>query len=289
MNLLPGKTTKDPLSTLNAQSRQGDIYFSLLKLMLLLLFAVFVFLPFYHVVVLSFQSTLSRPDIASGEFSWVNYQNIFASETLRDALLNSVSYVLINIAITIPVAFPAAYAFSRYSFLGDKHLFLAFIVFRITPPVVLSMPVFQLFASLDLINQAAGIALAHCLFNIPITIWILESFMSAIPRELDETAYIDGYSLPRFFYKIFVPMMMPGIGVAAFFCFMFSWVEVVFARVLTITNGKPISMAINALFSFRTDFGLVMAMTVVSLLPGLIMIWFVRNHIARGFKIGRHD
>ena len=83
-------------------------------------------------------------------------------------------------------------------------------------------------------------------------------------------------------------MMMPGIGVAAFFCFMFSWVEVVFARVLTITNGKPISMALNALFGFRTDFGLIMAMTVVSLLPGILMIWFVRNHIARGFKIGRH-
>jgi glycerol transport system permease protein len=77
--------------------------------------------------------------------------------------------------------------------------------------------------------------------------------------------------------------MAPGIGVAAFFCFIFSWVEVVFARILTVTAGKPITMAINALFGFQTDIGLVMAMTVVSLLPGLGMIWFVRNHIARGF------
>jgi glycerol transport system permease protein len=60
-------------------------------------------------------------------------------------------------------------------------------------------------------------------------------------------------------------------------------VEVVFARILTVTAGKPITMAINALFGFQTDIGLVMAMTVVSLLPGLGMIWFVRNHIARGF------
>lgn len=270
------------------RSAQGEVYFSLMKLMLLLLFAVFLFLPFYHVVLLSFQSTVERSEIVTGEFTWINYFNIFNSHVLRDALVNSVCYVLINIAITIPVALPAAYAFSRFTFVGDKHLFLAFIVFRITPPVVLSMPIFQLFASFELINQAAGIALAHCLFNIPITIWILESFMSAIPKELDETAFIDGYTLPRFFTKILIPMMMPGIGVAAFFCFMFSWVEVVFARVLTITNGKPISMAINSLFSFRTDFGLIMAMTVVSLLPGLLMIWFVRNHIARGFKIGLH-
>ena len=71
----------------------------------------------------------------------------------------------------------------------------------------------------------------------------------------------------------------------AFFCFIFSWVEVVFARILTVTAGKPVTMAINALFGFQTDIGLVMAMTVFSLLPGLAMIYFVRNHIARGFVI----
>ena len=70
-----------------------------------------------------------------------------------------------------------------------------------------------------------------------------------------------------------------------FFCFIFSWVEVVLARILTVTAGKPITMAINALYEFQTDIGLVMAMTVVSLIPGLAMIWFVRNHIARGFVI----
>ena len=85
--------------------------------------------------------------------------------------------------------------------------------------------------------------------------------------------------------KLLVPAIAPGIGVAAFFCFIFSWVEVVFARILTVTAGKPITMAINALFSFRTDMGLVMAMTVFSLIPGVAMIYFVRNHIARGFVI----
>jgi glycerol transport system permease protein len=73
--------------------------------------------------------------------------------------------------------------------------------------------------------------------------------------------------------------------VTVFFCFIFSWVEVVLARILTVTAGKPITMAINALYGFRTDIGLVMALTVVSLIPGVAMIWFVRNYIARGFVI----
>lgn len=258
----------------------------LYRFVLVTLFLAFIILPFIQVIDVSFHATLAHPGIRPGDFSWINYQNIWLRPELRASIVNSVLYVLINIAITIPVALPAAYAFSRYRFLGDQHLFLALIAFRITPPVVLSLPLFQLFAHLGLINSVTGIALAHCLFNIPITIWILQSFMDAVPRETDETAFIDGYSIPGYLLKILIPMITPGIGIAAFFCFMFSWVEVVFARILTVTSGKPISMAINALFGFTTDSGLIMAMTTVSLIPGLVMIFFVRNHLSRGFRIG---
>ena len=79
--------------------------------------------------------------------------------------------------------------------------------------------------------------------------------------------------------------MAPGIAVACLFRYMFSWVEVVFARILTVTAGKPISMAISALFTFGTDLGLVMAITVLSIIPGALTIHFVRNHIAKGFMI----
>jgi len=142
-----------------------------------------------------------------------------------------------------------------------------------TPPVVMVLPVFLIFSALDLINKPLAIALAHCLFNVPISIWVLESFISAIPKELDETAFIDGYSFFGFFTRLLIPLMAPGIAVACFFCFMFSWVEVVFARILTVTAGKPIYTAIAALFTFRTDIGLVMAMTVLSIIPRALMIY----------------
>jgi glycerol transport system permease protein len=147
------------------------------------------------------------------------------------------------------------------------------------------LPIFILFAQFNLINAPIGIALVHCLFNVPIAIWILESFIAAVPSEFDEMACLDGHSWVSFFFRHLIPAIAPGIGVSAFFCFVFSWVEVVFARILTVTSGKPITMAISALFSFRTDMGLVMAMTVISLLPGLGMIYFVRNYISRGFII----
>jgi glycerol transport system permease protein len=156
---------------------------------------------------------------------------------------------------------------------------------RITPPVVLSLPVFLLFAKLNLLNNPIGIALVHCLFNIPVTIWILESFISTVPKEFDETAFLDGYSTPEFFVKFLLPIIAPGIAVAAFFCFIFSWVEVVLARILTSTGSKPIPMAIESLFGFQTDVGLVMAVTILSLLPGVLLIFFVRNHVAKGFQL----
>lgn len=253
----------------------------------LICFIVFACLPLIQMMMISFVATLPRPDSNLGSLTFGNYAGIWSDPNLRAAFGNSIAYVLINICITVPVAIPAAYAFSRMSFLGDKHLFLAFIAFRITPPVVLTLPIFQLFSNLGIVNSVFGIALAHCLFNLPISIWILQGFISAVPKEMDETAFLDGYSRPRFVWKLLLPQIASGIAVTAFFCFMFSWVEVVFARILTTTNGKPISIAINALFGFQTDIGLVMAVTVASMLPGAVFLFAMRNHLSQGFRIGR--
>lgn len=249
------------------------------------LLAGFILLPLLQTFVLSFMSTLPRDGMVEGQWSLINYRNIAADPVLVASIGNSLIYVVLNVALCIGAGLPAAYALSRYRFVGDRHFLFLLLAFRVTPPVVLSLPIFILFANAGLVNTPVGIALVHCLFNLPIAIWILESFISAVPKEFDETAFLDGHSLPSFIVRLLVPAIAPGIGVAAFFCFLFSWVEVVFARILTVTGGKPITMAINALFSFQTDIGLVMAMTVVSLIPGLGLIWFVRNHIARGFTI----
>ncbi|MDP2082109.1 MAG: carbohydrate ABC transporter permease [Pseudotabrizicola sp.] len=257
----------------------------LLRAAALVALAMFILLPLAQTILLSFTATLPHEGVKVGGISLINYRNIFANPALVDALMNSLIYVLLNVALCLIAGLPAAYAFARYRFVGDRHFLFLMLAFRLTPPVVLSLPIFILFAQFGLINSPVGIALVHCLFNLPIAIWILESFIRAVPREFDETAFLDGHSLPSFFLRHMIPAIAPGIGVAAFFCFIFSWVEVVFARILTVTAGKPITMAINALFTFQTDIGLVMAMTVFSLLPGLAMIWFVRNHIARGFVI----
>ncbi len=102
--------------------------------------------------------------------------------------VNATIYVLMNVVISVAVAVPAAYGFSRYRFSGDRILFFGFLAFRMMAPAVLFVPFVQIFSELNLIDTHLAVAIAHCFFNVPLAIWILEGFISAIPREMDESA-----------------------------------------------------------------------------------------------------
>ncbi len=217
-----------------------------------------------------------------------NYIKIFTDASWYMGYVNSMIYVTINVLISLSVALPAAYAFSRYRFLGDKHVFFWLLTNRMAPVAVFALPFFQLYSTLGLLDTHLAVALAHCLFNVPLAVWILEGFMSGVPKEIDETAFIDGYSFPRFFVTIFIPLIRAGVGVTAFFCFMFSWVELLLARTLTVTDAKPIGAIMTRTISATgLDYGLLAAAGILTIIPGALVIWFVRNHLAKGFALGR--
>ena len=222
------------------------------------------------------------------DITFVNYMKIFTDVSWYSGYINSIIYVSINTAISLLTALPAAYAFSRYRFLGDKHMFFWLLTNRMAPAAVFALPFFQLYSSVGLMDTHIAVALAHCLFNVPLAVWILEGFMSGIPKEIDETAFIDGYSFPRFFITIFVPLIRAGVGVTAFFCFMFSWVELLIARTLTVTNAKPIAAIMTRTISATgLDYVLLAAAGILTIVPGMLVIWFARNHMAKGFALGR--
>lgn len=255
------------------------------------LYIVFLMLPIYWLLNMSFKTTneiLGAFTLWPQNFTIENYVKIFTDPTWYNGYLNSVTYVLINTVISVSVALPAAYAFSRYRFLGDKHLFFWLLTNRMAPPAVFALPFFQLYSAANLFDTPLAVALAHCLFNIPLAVWILEGFMSGVPKELDETAYVDGYSFPRFFVKVFIPTIAAGIGVAAFFCFMFSWVELLLAKTLTSVAAKPIAATMTRTASTSGyELGLLAAAGALTIIPGAIVIYFVRHHIAKGFALGR--
>ncbi|ODA93760.1 sugar ABC transporter permease [Mesorhizobium sp. SEMIA 3007] len=255
------------------------------------LYIIVLLLPIYWLINMSFKTNaeiVSSLTLYPHAPTLANYVTIFTDASWYSGYINSITYVVMNMVISVSVALPAAYAFSRYRFLGDKHLFFWLLTNRMAPPAVFALPFFQLYSAFGLIDTHIAVALAHCLFNVPLAVWILEGFMSGVPKEIDETAYIDGYSFPRFFVKIFMPLIASGIGVACFFCFMFSWVELLIARTLTTTDAKPIAATMTRTVSAAgMDWGLLAAAGVLTLIPGALVIWFVRNYIAKGFALGR--
>ena len=255
------------------------------------LYLLFLTLPIYWLVNMSLKT---NAEILGGFALWPrdltfeNYEKILTDPSWYMGYVNSLIYVVTNTVISLTVALPAAYAFSRYTFIGDKHLFFWLLTNRMAPPAVFALPFFQLYSSVGLFDTHIAVALAHCLFNVPLAVWILEGFMRGIPREIDETAYIDGYSFPRFFVRIFMPLIASGIGVAAFFCFMFSWVELLLSRTLTSVNAKSIAATMTRTESASgVDWGVLAAAGVLTIIPGALVIWFVRNYIAKGFALGR--
>ena len=259
--------------------------------LVMVLYLLFLMLPIYWLVNMSLKTNAEITGTFSlfpHEFTLRNYKVILTDPSWYMGYVNSIIYVVMNTVISILVALPAAYAFSRYQFLGDKHVFFWLLTNRMTPPAVFLLPFFQLYTTLGMMDTHIAVALAHLLFNVPLAVWILEGFMSGIPREIDETAYIDGYSFPRFFVTIFIPLIKAGVGVAAFFCFMFSWVELLMARTLTSVNAKPIVATMTRTVSASgMDWGVLAAAGVLTIVPGAIVIWFVRHYIAKGFAMGR--
>lgn len=255
------------------------------------LYLLFLMLPIYWLLNMSLKTNseiLGAFSLWPRNFTLENYATILTDPSWYMGYVNSLTYVLMNTAISLAVALPAAYAFSRYTFMGDKHLFFWLLTNRMAPPAVFALPFFQLYSSIGLFDTHIAVALAHCLFNVPLAVWILEGFMRGVPKEIDETAYIDGYSFPAFFVKIFTPLIASGIGVAAFFCFMFSWVELLLSRTLTSVNAKPIAATMTrTVGAAGVDWGVLAAAGVLTIVPGALVIYFVRNYIAKGFALGR--
>ncbi|MEX0338399.1 MAG: carbohydrate ABC transporter permease [Arenibacterium sp.] len=255
------------------------------------LYLIFLMLPIYWLLNMSFKTNteiVSTFTLFPNNPTLDNYRTILTDPAWYSGYINSLIYVVMNTVISLAVALPAAYAFSRYHFMGDKHLFFWLLTNRMAPPAVFALPFFQLYSSVGLFDTHIAVALAHCLFNVPLAVWILEGFMRGVPKEIDETAYIDGYSFGTFFVKMFMPLIASGIGVAAFFCFMFSWVELLLSRTLTTVDAKPIAAIMTRTQGAAgVDWGVLAAAGVLTIVPGALVIYFVRNYIAKGFALGR--
>ncbi len=217
-----------------------------------------------------------------------NFKTIVTQRDWWMGFVHAGIYVVMNVVMSLCVALPAAYAFSRGNFPFKRPLFFSFLSFRLIAPVILVVPFTEIFYDLGLFDTHIAVALAHCYFNVPIAIWILEGAISAVPQELDHCASVDGYSWLGYFTRVLVPTIAPSIAVAAFFCFIFSWVEYVLAGALTSVSAKPINGILSRVGDIAEgDYGMLATVGVLGLLPGIIFLLMIRRNLTQGFLLGR--
>jgi len=256
---------------------------------ILYLFIIFVFLfPIYFMLITGLKTGAeieTQTTFYPHKVNMSNFKQMFNGVWLR-CLLNSFKICLLSIALCLPLSFLAAYVFSRIEFVGDTHLYFWLITNRMAPAACFVLPFFAIYNNIGLFDTIWGLTLVYTLFNLPLSIWVTMGFMDAIPKELDEAAFLDGYSVWGYFRKVLIPVMRPGLITVGLFIWMFSWTEMIFASTLTSVRAKtlPVQLLVAVTrLGYGVDWGMAAAGGTISIIPGLILVFIARKYLIRGF------
>ena len=210
-------------------------------------------------------------------FTIKQFDDLFFKLEAWQATLTSVKVAGLTILFSFALGLPAAYALSRYIFPGKNFLKLLILGTRMFPIMVLAIPLLIIFMKIGVSDTVYGIALAHTAMALPMIILVSSSILSSISVEYEEAAMIFGLSRLHAFFKITLPLALPGLAASAIFAFIISWNEVFVAAILTLTNRTlPAHILKTAMASpdyFKFTAGFIMAV------PALIFIFFVRKHL----------
>lgn len=188
--------------------------------------------------------------------------------------------------ISIVLGTLAAYALSRFrfkaGFIRNPDITFFFISQRIMPPIVLSIPFFIMLNFFGLLDNLIGLSIVYVALLMPIAVWIMVDFFNGVPREIDETAMVDGCNPFQAFFKVVLPNSIPGLIVAGLFCIIFGWNDFFFAFVLTFTKIHLIPVAIVALNSSVTPWWSLSASALVSVAPLVLIAFVVERYLSKG-------
>lgn len=217
-----------------------------------------------------------------------NLREIFRHPwNLGRKVANSVIVSVATVVIAIPVATLAAYSFSRFPLPGKRVMFFLLLATQFIPGVVVVLPFFLLFRDLGLLDTRLGLVVVNLAVVTPFAVWMIKGFIDGVPLEAEEAAMVDGASRLRTIVGIVVPMALPGIIVAAVFCFILSWNEFLFALVLTREDAVTLP---RGLVLFRTERGdlweLMAATGLIVTLPVFALSTIIQRHFRQGISSG---
>ena len=199
---------------------------------------------------------------------WPTFENYLDVLSRSDFLLAFVNTLLVAggaVTLSLCVGVPAAYAFARFPFTGRSLLFFALLVMRMLPPIAVLVPMYVLFGKIGLVTTRLSVVLAYATFALPLVVWIMRGFFEDLPRELEESAWVDGASRYAAFRRVVLPLIRPGLVAASILSLQLAWNDFLFSAVLT-NNSLGSAEAALERFDLRAPLELVLARDVVSAL-----------------------
>jgi glycerol transport system permease protein len=216
-----------------------------------------------------------------------NYYRPFMVEGYSRAIVNSALTSIGCIILSIPIAFIAAYAFSRFRIFGSRSIFFWMLTCRMSPEAVFIIPYYLMITRLGLYDHTLSLILVFSLFNVPFAIWMLKSGIDRIPHEIDEAALIDGASISHLLFRIILPLAVPALAAASIMIYIFSWNEYLLASVLTGMNAKTLTVALQAFVACsQIRWGEMAAVTIASFIPTIITVTLLQRYIVSGLTMG---
>ena len=270
--------------------RRQNITRSVIALVLLVLFL----LPLYWTLVTSLKTEQEifqiPPTLWPEELNTKSYaaQLEVGDFNMFQSFGNSMVIALSAMVIAVVLAVPASYAVGRFRFRGKKMIVLCFLVTQMLPVSVLLTPMFIIFKNLKLISSWLSVILADATIGIPFSILILKNYFASIPRELEDAAEIDGCNRLGAFFRIFIPITVPGIVVCAIFSFLYAWGDLAYG--MTLIQKQPLRPITAGIFNFLGQYGTkwsyLTAFAIVTIIPVALIFLLMQKYIITGLTAG---
>jgi len=273
----------------NRGKRSAQIVLTYLALIILV---VFVLLPIVWIL-----STSIKPsrEIFSIPPHWIpdnptleHYNNVLNHSSIPRSFVNSAIVGLLTTLFSLVLGGAAGYGFARFRFRGNKPLSLFMLLSQMLPITVLMIPIYFMMIRIGLLDSLVGLAIAHLILTMPLVVWMTRSFFLSIPKELEESAQIDGCSRMTAFTRVILPLVVPGIAATGIYAFIMSWNEYVLASLLTQSVSSrtlPIGLTEFAVMS-QVDWGSTMAASMLIALPVILFFLWLQKYFVQGLTQG---
>ena len=250
---------------------------------------LFFLFPIFWQVLTSFKSqfdTTVAPPTIFFEPVLTNWISLVEKGFLF-SLQNSALVVSISTAITVIIGSLAAFAIVKGNFKGKKMLSLEFLTLRMFPPAAVVIPIFLIVRGFGLLDTHLGLIIVYTTFNLPLTVWLMMGYFRGVPTAIMDAGLVDGCSWAGTFWRIFLPLSVPGLIAVTIFCVIFSWNEFMFALVLTggATQTLPVKAA-GVITHFHIDWGLLSAGATLTISIPVLFAVMIQKHLVRGITMG---